>query len=77
MCWDHWKRIPLARRRAYIRAFAERCPTPWGGARKYPRWMRYRPERTLDSRQYTRPRSIRAIWRLWARLKRTAIEKAL
>lgn len=77
ICWGHWKTIPLARRRAYVRAAAERCPKPWGEVRKRPRWMRYRPERTADSCENTRPRSIRAIWRLWNRLKRTAIEKAL
>lgn len=77
ICWEHWKRIPLARRRAYFRAVAERCPDTLLRARRAaPRWMRQRPDRTLGA-AYTRPRSIRAIWRLWDRLKRDAIERAL
>lgn len=77
ICWEHWKRIPLARRRAYLRAAIERCPELLARERRpIPRWMRQRPERTLYL-SYTRPRSIKAIWRLWDRLKRDAIERAL
>ncbi len=78
ICWDHWKRIPLKRRRAYFRAQVERCPDTMARERgKIPRWMQQRPARTLGSGHYIRPRSIRAIWRLWDRLKRDAIERAL
>ncbi len=39
ICWDHWKRIPLARRRAYFRAVAERAPGWLRERRRTPRWM--------------------------------------
>lgn len=71
ICWDHWKRIPLKRRRAYFRAVAERAPE-WLSERKpLPRWMRPRPARVHDRR------STQGLFRLWDRMKRDAIERAL
>lgn len=72
MCWDHWKRIPLVRRKAYFRAVAERMPS-WLRERGHtPRWMLPRSRRVGEM-----PRSIQALDRLWDRMKRDAIERAL
>ncbi len=60
------------RRRAYFRAVAERAPGWLRERRRTPRWMLPRPARRHD-----RPRSITALFRLFDRLKRDAIARAL
>lgn len=72
ICWEHWKRIPLKRRRAYFRAVAERVPSWLREQKRIPRWMLPRPVRVVD-----RPRYMSAVDRLFYRLKRDAIERAL
>lgn len=72
ICWDHWKRIPLKRRRAYFRAIAERAPGWLSEGGRTPRWMLPRIERQRD-----RPRYMCAVYRLFDRMKRDAITRAL
>lgn len=72
ICWDHWKRIPLARRKAYFRAVAESAPHWLAPERKMPRWMLPRPHRLVAGRG-----SVRTLYRLFDRLKRDAIQRAL
>ena len=72
ICWDHWKRIPLKRRRAYFRAIAERAPEWLRERGRSPRWMLPRIERQRD-----RPRDAAAVFRLFDRMKRDAITRAL
>lgn len=70
ICWGHWKLLPLRWRKAYFRAWAESEPEWFAAQKRPPRWMMPRPARQGV-------RAFSALDRIWDRMKRAAIERAL
>lgn len=71
ICAEHWRRIPLARRKVWNRIRFALDPDYRRRWRKPPRWL------TAISRGALHGRDRAALNRLWESLKREAIERAL
>lgn len=71
ICAEHWRRVPLARRKVWNRIRFAQDPDYRRKWRKPPRWL------AGISRGALLPRDVTALDRLWDRLKRDAIERAL
>lgn len=71
ICAEHWRRVPLARRKVWNRIRYAQDPDYRRRRRKPPAWMAAITRSTLH------PRDEATLDRLWIRLKREAIERAL
>lgn len=68
ICWDQWRRIPLKRRWAYLRAVAEQASGWLAEGCRTPRCMLPRIERQRD-----RPRYMSTVYRPRSRRRRAGM----